>query len=203
MIGLDVEAFMRAANLTAPRAAYWWPHVQQALLAYGIVRRSQVAAFLAHASHESVRFTSVVENLNYTSHRLTEVFRVFREGRANPREYEFQPEKTANFVYSYRNGNGAVESGDGWRYRGRGLFQITGRGNYEKMGEQLLLPLLDAPELLEQPEWAAMSAAAYWNLSGCDKTDDVDAQTRLINGPAMLGLAERQFAFERAYAVLA
>lgn len=200
---LDIEQFMRAAGLTAPRAAYWWPHVQQALLAYGIVRTRQVAAFLAQASHESTRFTHVVESLNYTAPRLCEVFRVFREGRADPKDFEFQPEKLANFVYAYRNGNGPTESGDGWRYRGRGLFQITGRGNYYKMGEQLFLPLLDAPELLEQPEWAAMSAAAYWNMAGCDKTDDLDEITRLINGPAMLGLAERQFAYERALGALA
>lgn len=199
---MQLETFMRAASLTAPRAAYWWPHVEQAMLAYGIVEPRQEAAFLAQVSHESTRFTMLVEDLNYSAGRLPQVFRVFRDGTADPAEYARQPARIANLVYANRLGNGPVESGDGWKFRGRGLLQITGRANYASVGHRLLLPLLDAPELLELPEWAAISAADFWVNVGANQVDDFDEITRLINGPAAMGQADRLLAYERALGVL-
>lgn len=199
---MRLDTFMQAAGLTAPRAALWWPHVEQAMLAYGIVEPRQEAAFLAQVSHESNHFTGLVENLNYSAGRLPQVFRVFRDGTADPADYAHQPERIANLVYADRLGNGPVASGDGWRFRGRGLLQVTGRSNYARVGEHLLLPLLEAPELLEQPEWAAMSAADFWVSVGADKVDDFDEITRLINGPASMGQADRLLAYGRALGVL-
>ena len=199
---MRIVAFARAAGIPEPRAAYWWPHVEQAMLAYGIVEPRQEAAFLAQVSHESARFTAVVESLNYNAGRLPQVFRVFRDGTADPFQYAHQPERIANLVYADRLGNGSVASGDGWRFRGRGLLQVTGRANYARVGEHLLLPLLEAPELLEQPEWAAMSAADFWVSVGADKVDDFDEITRLINGPAAMGQVDRLLAYERALEVL-
>ena len=104
-----------------------------------------------------------------------------------------KPEQIANITYAGRMGNGTAGSGDGWRYRGRGLIQITGRANYEASGAALGVDLIDAPELLEWPHLAAMSSAEWWSRNGCNilaDTGDMAAVTRKVNG-GLTGLDDR------------
>jgi putative chitinase len=201
---MNLDQFQRAADIDRGQAIYWYPHIDFALGTWGILEPENTAAFVAQAKHESAGFTRIIENLYYTTEdRLREVFRVFRNGSADPAEYVRQPAKLANLVYANRLGNGGPESGDGWRFKGRGLFQITGRDNYTRMSDALGVDLIQHPELLEQPEHAAMSAAAYWTESGCSEVFlDPDEVTRRINGSAMLGAYERRIAYERAREVL-
>lgn len=114
-----------------------------------------------------------------------------------------KPEQIANIVYAGRMGN--TEPGDGWKYRGRGLFQVTGRANYAACGEALGLDLINQPTLLEQPQYAAMSAAWFWSMKDlntlADKGDFVKI-TRRING-GLNGQADRQGLYDKALKVLA
>ena len=114
------------------------------------------------------------------------------------------PERLANRVYANRMGNGPEDSGEGWRYRGRGLIQITGRAMYEQCGRGLAQPLLEQPDLLLQPELAALSAGWYWVANGCHKpaeAGDMRGVTRIVNG-GLNGLEERLEYLARARLVL-
>ena len=125
--------------------------------------------------------------------------------------YERNPELLANYVYAKRLGNGDAASGDGWRFRGRGLIQLTGRGNYRSCGLAVTLPLETEPEQLETPEAAALAAAQFWQSRGLnhladDQNDDNDdedfvAITKVING-GTAGLTARRMYWVRAKAVL-
>ena len=184
---------------TAPRI--WASALGPALDRFGITTKARLASFLAQTGHESAQFTRLTENLNYTTpKRLMKVWpkRFPTESSALP--FVANEMKLANFVYANRLGNGGVASGDGFRFRGRGLIQITGRSNYRDAGVALDLELVGNPDLLRQPEHAATSAAWFWNSRGLnaladDRTDDSDLEdfaeiTRRING-ATVGLNER------------
>lgn len=187
--------------------------INRAAARYDITSRVRLAAFLAQAGHESAELTRLVENLNYGAAGLANTWpgRFAVDPTARQRvpnglalRLERQPEAIANAVYSNRMGNGPAASGDGWRYRGRGLFQITGRAQYQRCGNALGLLLVDQPELLERPEHAALSAAWFWEDNGLNAlTDagDFEAVTRRING-GLNGLAERSILWGRARAVL-
>ena len=158
----------------------------------------RVAAWLATLAHESARFTRVVENLNYSATGLAQTWPARyadEEGRANYVAIRIarRQEDIANLTYAGRLGNGSAGSGDGWKYRGRGLIQITGRSNYAASGLVLDLDLLEHPELLEQPYNAALSAAEWWHRHGCNElaeTGDLAAVTRKVNG-GRTGLDDR------------
>jgi putative chitinase len=162
------------------------------------------ASFIAQLAHESVELTRVEENLNYSAQRLMQVWpRTFKTIDI-ARQYERNPQKLANFIYAYRIGNGAIESGDGWRYRGRGPIQITGRNNYTLCGDWLGLDLLKFPDLLLEPKHGIGSACWYWvykDLDRYDDDDDVRAETKIING-GEIGLAQRQLYFNKAISIL-
>ena len=162
---------------------------------------ARIACFLAQTGHESGQFNRLSEGLFYkTAARLLAVWpkRFPNEAAAAP--YVANEEKLANYIYANRMGNGPEVSGDGYRFRGRGLIQITGRSNYADVGKGLGLDLLDQPDLLLQPEWAAMSAAYYWfghglNALADDGTSDDDIEdftaiTKKING-GTAGLQDR------------
>lgn len=177
------------------------------------------AGFLAHAVIETDRLTQLEENLRYSDpERIARIFRtgfdLDQDRRVDPEEIEFarafvrQPERLANRAYANRNGNGDEASGDGWRYRGRGIFQLTGRLNYRLASEGVGLGhvYLQRPELVAQPTDAAITAAWYWRVNGCnDMIDagDFDATTRAINGRAMLHRQERLALFNEGLQVLA
>ncbi|EIU3227675.1 glycoside hydrolase family 19 protein [Pseudomonas aeruginosa] len=191
------------------RAGFFVPALNVAKERFGITAPVRVAAFLAQVGHESSQLTRLVENLNYSARGLAATWPSrYRGADGKPNALALNlarhPQAIANNTYASRNGNGDDASGDGWRYRGRGLLQITGRLNYRAAGAGLGLPLEAEPELLEQPEFAALSAAWWWASHGLNELADrgeFAAITRRINGGTN-GLEERLALWERAKAVL-
>lgn len=159
----------------------------------------RVAHFLAQMLHESGALTLQYENLRYSAERLPAIWpRRFQPlGPLDPAEYAYKPEQLANEVYGGRMGN--VLPGDGYRYRGRGLLQLTGKDSYERATTILRSSAPDAPDLAADPDavvsaqWCLQIAAAEWAARGCNQAadrDDVAQVSFLINGGA-IGLAER------------
>ncbi|MEO1188298.1 MAG: SH3 domain-containing protein [Pseudomonadota bacterium] len=142
--------------------------------------------FMAQLAHESAHFTAMEENLNYSTQGLMKIFRSKFRDEAEAASYARQPEKIANRVYANRIGNGDEASGDGWRYRGRGFIQLTGRANYRSIGQRLDLDLENDPDVVAaNPVIALQVAANYWdsrNLNEVADRDDIFEVTRLING---------------------
>jgi putative chitinase len=146
-------------------------------------------------------FTKLEEGFNYRPERLDAVFKAVKGIDDAKALLAKGPQAVASRVYANRLGNGDEASGDGWNYRGSGYVQLTGRSNYEKFGSIVGIDIVSDPELARQPESAARLAFAFWDAKGCsplaDK-GDLEGITRKINGPAMLGLAERREAVLRA-----
>lgn len=171
------------------------PVLRVVLPTYGINTPLRMAHFIAQIMHESGDFRSTVENLNYSSTALRAVFGKYFNTEEMASEYHRQPEKIANVVYANRMGNGDTESGDGWRYRGRGLIQLTGKNNCKACGDALGVNLVDYPELLsDDPMVATYSACWYWSERKLNKhadNDDLDSITKRING-GMNGIEHRK-----------
>ena len=183
-------------------AGVFVPVLNTAMSRYQIVGAKRIAAFLAQVGHESGHLTRLVENLNYTAAalRMTWPSR-FDAGLASATARK--PEQIANIAYGNRMGNTAP--GEGWKYRGRGLIQITGKDNYRACGEALGLDLTAQPELLEKPQHACMSAAWFWATKGLNTLADSDkfnVITLRING-GQNGAVDRQALYARALKVLA
>ena len=165
---------LEALGIRQALAVQWLPHISQAAHRYQIdASPRRLAAWLATIAHESARLTRVVENLNYSAQGLAQTWPsryADMTGQPNATAIRIarKPEDIANLTYSGRMGNGSAGSGDGWRYRGRGLIQITGRANYAQSGAELGLDLINKPEQLEQPYLAALSAAEWWHRHGCN-----------------------------------
>ena len=158
------------------------------------------AHFVAQVLHESGGLRWLEENLSYSAERLTAVWpkRFPNADRARP--YARNPEELANYVYAGRMGNS--EPGDGWKYRGRGLIQITGRSNYELVQDLTGMPVIETPDMLAEPEPAMLSALAWWGESVPDAESlSVEQVTRRVNG-GLNGLADRQRLFDVALRVL-
>lgn len=189
----------------------WAPALNEAMARFDIGTTERMAAFLAQIAHESGQLTRLSENLNYSAKRLMQVWPVRFPTMEKALQYERNPERLANNVYAKRLGNGDEASGDGWRFRGRGLIQLTGRGNYRAAGQGIGLPLEEQPDLLVQPGPAALSAAWFWKSHGLneladDRNDDNDTEdfraiTKRING-GTVGLKERLAFWETAKRVL-
>jgi len=150
----------------------WLQPLNQAMTQFEINTPSRIAAFLAQVAHESAETTILTENLNYSALRLTQVWPQRFPALAAAQPYAKNPEKLANFVYAGRGGNGNTASGDGWRYRGRGLFQLTTKDNYRFAGQALVLPLAEKPDLVTAPEVAALTAAQFWQRLGLNALAD-------------------------------
>lgn len=175
-------------------------HINNAMAHFGITERLAVCAFLAQIGVESGQLHYSVENLNYSASALRTVFGKYFTTEAMAKEYARKPEKIANRVYANRMGNGSEESGDGWRYRGRGLIQVTGKDNYRLVSESLDIDFILQPDLLAMPKFAALSAAEYWHRNGLNElakhlggnadADTFKAITKRING-GYNGLKER------------
>lgn len=152
------------------------------------VSSSDIAVMLGQLDHESGGFKSLKENLNYSSaDRIQEMFGKSLNG-VDPRALVNNPEALANVVYGHKNGNRG--GSDGWNYRGRGLVQLTGRGNYEQASKALGIDLVNNPDLAADPEVAA-KVAAWWHKSKVGYGVDVATATRKINGTKMAGLNDR------------
>ncbi|MDE3022278.1 MAG: glycoside hydrolase family 19 protein [Pseudomonadota bacterium] len=152
--------------------------LSKAMLEFEINTPLREAAFLAQIAVESEELRVLIENLNYSAQALLKIFaRHFTEAQAA--QYGHKPEMIANRIYANRMGNASEQSGDGWKYRGRGLIQTTGKENYEEVGKALNLDLINHPELLEQPENAAISAGFFWHKHLLNDLAD-DAQFKNI-----------------------
>ncbi|CAM8681601.1 glycoside hydrolase family 19 protein [Leclercia sp. M-A074-M] len=204
---MNQAQFQKAAGLSAGLAARWYPHIDAAMKEFGITAVNDQAMFIAQLGHESAGFTSLVENFNYSVDGLKKTFgkrltpyQCEMLGRVDGKQVAHQPQ-IANLVYGGRMGN--IAEGDGWKYRGRGLLQITGRENYTKCGTALKLDLVSTPELLVQERHAARSAAWLFALRGCLLySGDIVRVTQIING-GQNGLADRKVRYSRAQAALA
>ena len=202
---MDLEQFQKAADISAGLAARWFPHIDAAMKEFGITAATDQAMFIAQVGHESGGFRQVVESLNYTSGALVAVFgkRITQQQANALGRTTAQPARQdaiANLVYANRLGNKA--SGDGWKYRGRGLIQITGLDNYRACGAALKLDLVAKPELLELELQAARSAAWFYTSKGCMAYGaDVYRVTQIING-GLNGIDDRKVRYNKARAAL-
>lgn len=203
---MNQQQFEKAAGITPVLAQRWYRHIDAAMKEFGITAINDQAMFIAQLGHESSGFSRLVESFNYSVDGLKKTFgkrlspyQCEMLGRIDGKQVAHQPQ-IANLVYGGRMGNNS--QGDGWKYRGRGLLQITGRENYTKCGAALQLDLVSTPELLEQERYAARSAAWFYALRGClTYSGDVVRVTQIING-GQNGLADRQVRFTRAKAAL-
>lgn len=196
---LSADALKRVFPL-CPDPDAWAKALAPALDRYEINTRDRICSFLAQTGHESGQFRILVESLNYSAARLTKVWPKRFPTLAAAAPYAQNEQKLGSFVYANRLGNGDVGSGDGFRYRGRGLIQLTGKSNYAAAGKAIGVDLVSHPEYLQQPPYAALSAAWFWQSHGLnaladDKTDDDDLEdfreiTRRING-GLIGVQER------------
>lgn len=203
---MNRSQFEQAAGISAGLAARWFQPITDAMNEFGITEPQDKAMFIAQVGHESAGFSALVESFNYTPAALLTTFgrrvtnyQASMLGRANGKPAS--QEAIANLVYSNRLGNKAA--GDGWKYRGRGLIQITGLTNYRDCGNGLKLDLVTNPELLEKDINAARSAAWFYASKGCLKyTDDLVRITQIING-GQNGINDRRVRYAKAKAVIA
>lgn len=187
------------------RAAEFLPHLHNAMREFEIDENVQrESAFLANVAHESNSLLAVSENLNYSAEGLRRTW-PSRFTAELAREYARQPERIANLVYANRMGNGDEASGDGWRYRGAGLIQVTGADNHHEVASSLVIPAGEVGDWMRTPEGASRSAGWFWRRNGLNELADIGDQRAIckrING-GLNGLKERTAYYERALAVLA
>ena len=183
----------------------WYDILSELMPSYGIDTPERVAGFIAQCAHESAQFTIIKENLNYSEKALDRVFaKYFKKAGRDAAEYARQPEKIANIVYADRMGNGNTASGDGWKYRGRGVIQLTGRNNYEAFANATNRSLDNVVEYLETKLGAAESACWFWKSNGLNELadkKDIRGMTRRING-GYNGIKDRTEHWEHALEVL-
>lgn len=176
-----------------PYIDHWYEALQQLLPDYDINTPQRVAHFIAQCAHESGNFRFIEENLNYRAASLMSTFKKYFPNMELAQQYERKPQMIANRVYANRMGNGDEASGDGWRYRGRGLIQLTGKDNYTFFAGSLGIDVEEAADYLATFEGAAQSACYYWESSNCNRfadANDVKGLTRNING-GYIGLEDR------------
>lgn len=176
-----------------PYVDQWYHALYTILPEYEINTPERVAAFIAQCAHESGGFKFLKENLNYRAASLRKVFPKYFPDDAIAARYAGKQEMIANRVYGGRMGNGPEETGDGWRYCGRGLIQLTGRTNYEWFAASIETPLEEIPEYLQTFEGAVQSACWFWESNNLNKeadAGDIKTMTRKING-GFIGLEDR------------
>ena len=184
--------------------SYWYDAMQQLLPQYEINTPDRIAAFLAQCAHESGGFVFIKENLNYKWQSLRKVFPKYFPSDELAQQYEKKPEKIANRVYANRMGNGPEESGDGYKFCGRGLIQVTGRENYSWFAASLHISPEEASEYMETFEGAAQSACWFWesnNLNQWADKRDILTLTKRING-GTIGLEDRKKHYEHCLHIL-
>ena len=181
------EEYLIAVGVSDELAKLWLDSVTAAAMKYGIDNFKRVCAFLAQCAHESSGFERTIENLNYSAGSLRKTFGRYFPTDELANQYARRPDSIANHVYASRMGNGPEESGDGWKFRGRGLIQLTGKNNVRAFstahfGDERLV---EKPDSLSDRELASMSAAWFWKSNGLNEladTDDFEAITKKING---------------------
>jgi putative chitinase len=190
-----------------PYIDHWHECLTKLLPDYEINTSNRIAAFIAQCSHESGNFTALQENLNYSAATMRRIFPRYFPTDEMAQHYASLPNKQeaiANLVYANRMGNGTVESGDGYRFRGRGLIQLTGRDNYTFFAGSLGITVEEASEYLQTFEGAVQSACWFWetnNLNQWADAGDILTLTKRING-GTIGLEDRIKHYQHALSVL-
>ncbi len=180
----------------------WTEALNNAFTKYQINTPKRQACFLGQCMHESGGFRFMRENLNYSAKALMATWPSRFPDMDVAERYERNPEKIANKVYGGRMGN--TEDGDGWKYIGRGLIQLTGKDNYKAASEALGEDLVSNPQLVEEPRVAALTAGWFWNKRGLNELADqmdIATMTRRING-GNLGIADRHEKINKVLTVL-
>ena len=190
-----------------PYITNWHGALAQLLPDYEIDTPQRIAAFIAQCAHESGNFRAIKENLNYRAPTLRKLFSKYfptDDLAAAYANMSNKQEAIANRIYANRMGNGPEESGDGYRYCGRGLIQLTGKTNYSLFAESLEISVEEASEYLQTFEGAAQSACWFWesnNLNRFADVGDIKGLTRAING-GFIGLEDRIKHYEHALHVM-
>jgi len=186
-------------------SADWVDPLNETFERFGIVTHNQQAMFIGQASHESGNFKLLEENLNYKAATLMRIWPKRFPTMEKANEYAGNPKKIANSVYSSRMGNRDENSGDGFRFRGRGIFQLTGHSNVFHAGKALGVDFVKDPDLIASPKYAALTAGWFWsthNLNSPADALDYTKVTKIING-GTIGLDDRIKHVQQALAVLA
>lgn len=176
-------------------AVPYWPGLQKAMSQFDINSDLRVAHFHAQLAHESAGFHATTENLNYSADALHSVFGKYFPTQELATQYARNPERIANRIYANRLGNGPEQSGDGWRFRGRGLIQVTGKNNYRAYSIFMYADdrAVSEPALLARDPDAVLSAGWFWHSRSINLVadrDDLVGVTKLINGGTM-GMKDR------------
>jgi putative chitinase len=199
-----------AAGVKQATAEKWVDAVANACAEFSISTPQRIAGFLSQCAHESGGFERLQENLNYSADGMAGIWPkrfavlgpdgkpVKKDGKNQPNKFALalhrKPEMIANVVYSNRMGNGPTESGEGWKYRGRGLKQLTGKDNHRACSAGLGVDLVSNPDMLLEPVYAARSAAWFWSTNKCNAfadAEDIEGLTRKING-GLIGIDDRK-----------
>jgi putative chitinase len=179
---------------SAAELIQWIEPIKAASRRFGIDTVREVGCFLGQGGHESEGFRRLEENLSYRAERLTEVWPKRFPTLVSAQPYARNPERLANKVYADRMGNGNEASGDGWRHRGGGIFQLTGKRNQQAFASYMRMPLANVPAFIRTKDGAALSAGWFWlenNLDRYAATAGVEDETQIING-GQEGLADRR-----------
>jgi len=187
-----------------PYIDQWHHALSQLLPDYEINTPQRIAAFIAQCAHESGGFIFLTENLNYKAASLRKIFGKYFTDDATAAAYEKKPEKIANRIYANRMGNGDEASGDGYKYRGRGLIQLTGKTNYTWFAASLEISPEEAAEYTQTFEGAAQSACWFWETNKLNQwadKGDIEKMTKIING-GTIGLEDRKKHYAHALHVL-
>lgn len=210
----SVDQLQAATGCTKDRAILFLPFLQGAMKAYEITTPRRVAGFLSQIAHESGKLETLQESLNYSVEGLQQFVRWKRISEADARKHGRAPgqkanqEAIANLIYGGAWGKENLDNsvwGDGWRFRGRGLKQLTGRANYTRCGLAIGEDLANQPERLLMPVNAALSAGWFWKTHGLNEIadrGDVRQMTKTING-GLNGLDARVALYGKAMEVLA
>lgn len=181
----------------------WLQPLLDTFAKYEINTPQRQSAFIGQCAHESGNFKVLQENLNYSAKGLMATWSSRFPDMDTAERYERQPEKIANKVYA-RADMGNIDDGDGWKYRGRGVIQLTGKNNYRACGEALGLDLVENPDLILEPKYACLSAGWFWNKRGLNTladASDIETITKRVNG-GLHGLLDRQAKTQIALEIL-
>jgi len=187
-------------TVTTPELADMWAEsLDETCERFAIDSPFRIAGFISNVAHESAGFKFVKENLNYSAASLMRVWSSRFPTVEIAQRYAMQPEKIANRAYADRMGNGDEASGDGWKYIGRGLIQLTGKNNYVAYSLACDNEALQHPEIVEQPKYAAESAGWFWSVNRLNQladAQDITGMCRRING-GLNGLDDRQMKYSQ------
>lgn len=192
---------------TNKHVEHWFDALEQLLPDYEINTPQRIAAFVAQCAHESNNFTAVEENLNYKAASLRKLFGKYFPTDELAQQYASKVNKQqaiANRIYASRMGNGDEASGDGYKYRGRGLIQLTGKSNYQNFADSIEVTPEEAAEYMATFEGAAQSACWFWETNNLNKwadVGDIEKMTKIING-GTIGLEDRKKHYQHALHVL-